>query len=247
MRYLIDEFKKAATLFTSYSRIMRPVTYTCFENAIQFTTRASNLELSISFTRVDDSDDIECHVAIKNVGDLGGTHDRVLSKYLKHEDDNIVKFAHQEINSIYAAIIGIQLIEYPESAPFLIELIDRSKQVITNFINEINDRELTRSHYQPEKDMSDNTGVTLVKINALLDAASKEYTHHNQRLTNAVVTLESGFMMTGESFCADPDMFDALKGEEYALDNVRNKLWELENYRHARDEFDKTVKSYQGG
>ena len=95
--------------------------------------------------------------------------------------------------------------------------------------------------------MSNNTGVTLVKINALLDAASKEYTHHNKKLTNAVVTLESGFMMTGESFCADPDMFDALKGEEYALDNVRNKLWELENYRHAHDEFDRKVKSYQGG
>lgn len=89
--------------------------------------------------------------------------------------------------------------------------------------------------------------VNVSKINALIDNATKEYSHHNKKLTKVVVTLESGFMLTGESFCADPNVFDEAKGEEYSLDVVRDKLWELENYRHAHEVLKHEVQSYQGG
>lgn len=101
--------------------------------------------------------------------------------------------------------------------------------------------------HQLEKDMTDTTGVNIVQINTLLDDATKKYTHHDKKLTTVVVVLASGFMLTGESFCADPKAFDESKGEEYSLDAVRDKLWELENYRHAHDVFKREVQGYQGG
>lgn len=243
MRYLIDEFKKAATSFEGYSRIMRPMTYTCFEDAVCFTTRSSNLELQIIFNQINDSDDIQFHVSIKFMDNLGGTHDRVLSNYLKHEGDNIVKFTYQEVNSTYAALFGIQLIEYPESAHSLIELIDRSKNVISNFINEINDRELIRSHYQKETNMSDEKPkVTPEQIDDLLSRSYIEYARFDNTLTIGVAKLPSGFKVTGQSSCANPADFDKERGETGALKDIHAKLWEYEVYRVAHEHREEKVR-----
>lgn len=77
--------------------------------------------------------------------------------------------------------------------------------------------------------------VDVQKINSLIENSAKEFTHHNKKLTVAAVTLESGFMLTGVSYCADAALFKEDKGEEYAIDNVREKLWELENYRYMAE------------
>ena len=89
--------------------------------------------------------------------------------------------------------------------------------------------------------------VTPQSIQAILDDATKEFTHTNDKLTTVVVVLKSGFIMTGESFCANPEYFDKDKGEEYSLDKVRDKLWELENYRYASEVLRQIKQSYQGG
>lgn len=52
------------------------------------------------------------------------------------------------------------------------------------------------------------------------------YTH-----TFCMLVLENGFVVTGESNCADPSNFDAAIGRDIAYRNARDKIWALEGYR----------------
>lgn len=49
----------------------------------------------------------------------------------------------------------------------------------------------------------------------------------NTTLTIAVITLNSGFTVTGESACVDPSNFDKAIGEKIAYENAYEKLWQL--------------------
>ncbi len=49
-------------------------------------------------------------------------------------------------------------------------------------------------------------------------------------ITIAVITLENGYTVTGESACADPANFDAEIGKENAINNAFDKIWPLEGY-----------------
>ena len=51
-----------------------------------------------------------------------------------------------------------------------------------------------------------------------------------QTLTFCILTLESGFTVTGESACASPENFDAEIGKKIAYQNAREKIWLLEGY-----------------
>lgn len=44
------------------------------------------------------------------------------------------------------------------------------------------------------------------------------------------LTLRNGFIVTGESACADPDAYDQATGEKYARENAVEKIWTLEGY-----------------
>ena len=44
------------------------------------------------------------------------------------------------------------------------------------------------------------------------------------------LTLRNGFIVTGESACADPDAYDRATGEKYARANAVEKIWTLEGY-----------------
>lgn len=44
------------------------------------------------------------------------------------------------------------------------------------------------------------------------------------------LTLRNGFIVTGESACADPDAYDRATGEKYARENAVEKIWTLEGY-----------------
>ena len=55
--------------------------------------------------------------------------------------------------------------------------------------------------------------------------------HENSTLTICVLTLKSGFVVTGESACISPENFDAQIGREIAYNNAFEKLWQLEGYR----------------
>ena len=49
-------------------------------------------------------------------------------------------------------------------------------------------------------------------------------------LTIAMLTIENGFTVTGESACANPDIFNEELGRKYARDNAKDKIWRLEGY-----------------
>lgn len=46
-------------------------------------------------------------------------------------------------------------------------------------------------------------------------------------ITIAVITLKSGFTITGESACIDPNNFNAEIGNKFAYENAFDKLWQL--------------------
>ena len=60
--------------------------------------------------------------------------------------------------------------------------------------------------------------------------AGEEYTVFSGRLTVCVLTLQNGFLVTGESSCVSAENFDAELGRKIARDNAKNKVWELEGY-----------------
>jgi hypothetical protein len=50
-------------------------------------------------------------------------------------------------------------------------------------------------------------------------------------LTVCALTLQNGFVVTGESACASPANFDAEIGRTIARRNAREKLWPLLGFR----------------
>lgn len=63
--------------------------------------------------------------------------------------------------------------------------------------------------------------------------ADRQVTVINKKLTICVLVLESGFMVTGESKCADPAKFDEELGARIAFQNAMEKLAEMEAYHRA--------------
>lgn len=53
----------------------------------------------------------------------------------------------------------------------------------------------------------------------------------NTMLTICALKLRNGFVVTGESACADPANFDAEVGRDVARLNARNKIWPLLGFR----------------
>ena len=79
------------------------------------------------------------------------------------------------------------------------------------------------------------TTVTIEHLNALVADSVVEYAVFGEKLTVCVITLPTGFKVTGESSCVDPANFDEALGEKYAKANATEKLWELEGYLLAND------------
>lgn len=55
------------------------------------------------------------------------------------------------------------------------------------------------------------------------------YVSHNT-LTIAIVDLENGATVTGESNVINPENWDQELGQKFALEKAINKIWELEGY-----------------
>lgn len=53
-----------------------------------------------------------------------------------------------------------------------------------------------------------------------------------QRLVVAVITMKNGFLVTGESFCANAETFKEERGQEIAVHRATEKAWEFELYAH---------------
>ena len=53
------------------------------------------------------------------------------------------------------------------------------------------------------------------------------------RTTIAMLTLDNGFTVRGESSCVCVENFDYAKGEHYALEKAKDEVWQLLGFRLA--------------
>lgn len=83
-----------------------------------------------------------------------------------------------------------------------------------------------------EKEIQDKglTAPRLTPQDIEIAVAGEEYAVFSGRLTVCVLTLQNGFLVTGESSCVSAENFDAELGKKIARDNAKNKVWELEGY-----------------
>lgn len=51
------------------------------------------------------------------------------------------------------------------------------------------------------------------------------------RMTLCFITMQGGFVVTGQSSCIDTASFNKQLGEQYSFEQAFGKLWELEGYR----------------
>lgn len=65
--------------------------------------------------------------------------------------------------------------------------------------------------------------VTQAQIEARIQSTEYQLTHDT--LTLCFITLDNGFVVTGESRPIDPLNFDALRGQEVARAEAIDKLW----------------------
>ena len=66
------------------------------------------------------------------------------------------------------------------------------------------------------------------------------------RTTICNLYLENGFTVRGESACVSKENFNKDTGEKIALENAKNKVWELEGYLLAEDIYRKKQTSCAG-
>lgn len=72
--------------------------------------------------------------------------------------------------------------------------------------------------------------VTSEQLDQLIANSEVQYFRAFETTTVCVVKLTNGFTVMGYSACVDPANFDAKIGEEIALGQIKEKLWELEGY-----------------
>lgn len=84
-----------------------------------------------------------------------------------------------------------------------------------------------------EQEIQDK-GLTAPRVTpASIDAkiiSEEYYNFPGTTVTVALLKLENGFSVVGESAAASPENFNEELGRNIAYDNARNKIWALEGY-----------------
>ena len=70
--------------------------------------------------------------------------------------------------------------------------------------------------------------VTMADIEAAI--VNCEFQKFGETMTVCVLTLKNGFMVTGESACAHPGLYDQAIGENIARNKAVEKIWPLLGY-----------------
>lgn len=77
-------------------------------------------------------------------------------------------------------------------------------------------------------------GLNAPRLNpGMIDAAIASEQYHvfpNTTMTVCALTLQNGYIVTGESAAASPENFNQEIGRKIARENARNKIWALEGY-----------------
>lgn len=61
-------------------------------------------------------------------------------------------------------------------------------------------------------------------------ASEQYYVFPGTTMTVCALTLQNGFVVTGESAAASPENFNTEIGQKIARENARNKIWAFEGY-----------------
>lgn len=72
--------------------------------------------------------------------------------------------------------------------------------------------------------------VTLESINSKIVSVQYISPEVAPHFTLAVVKLENGYIVTGQSAPADPANYDKALGEKFSLEDAIRKVWPLEGY-----------------
>jgi hypothetical protein len=86
-------------------------------------------------------------------------------------------------------------------------------------------------------------GLTAVRLTPeIIDSKIKEITYfYKGTLTICVITVQNGNHVIGESACVSPKNYDKEIGDKLAFDDARRKIWRLEGYRLAEEQFYKDM------
>ena len=85
------------------------------------------------------------------------------------------------------------------------------------------------------------SAVTNQSIDNRIDTVSY-YRLPGTTVTICQIKMVNGFTVLGESACVNPADFDQEKGEQYAHENAREKLWPLEGYLAAERRYQESIK-----
>lgn len=100
-------------------------------------------------------------------------------------------------------------------------------------INPVKENSMANNEKSIEKQIKEK-GLTAPRVTPeSIDAKIVSEQFHvfdGTTVTVCALTLQNGFVVTGESASASPENFDPEIGRRIARDNARNKIWALEGY-----------------
>lgn len=71
--------------------------------------------------------------------------------------------------------------------------------------------------------------ITTEHINSVI-ISGQYHVFEGTTTTVCLLTLKNGYTVLGESACASPENFDEELGRKIALQNAKDKIWQLEGY-----------------
>ena len=85
--------------------------------------------------------------------------------------------------------------------------------------------------------------ITPGAIEHILAQSKVDYNVLGGKLTHCMITLPSGFIVTGESSCVDPAEYNKALGEKYAKDRAVQMLYMFEGYMLASELYEQRERS----
>lgn len=138
-------------------------------------------------------------------------------------------FASDEAGEIAAQHKGIDFSKYKGEGQKGALTVDDVKSIVKD-----NTVEGTGSLEATDKASADiqktDNRVTLDSIKEKIQTTEFIYPETAPHMTIAVITMENGFFVTGQSAPADPENFNEELGKQLAYEDAMRKIWPLEGY-----------------
>jgi hypothetical protein len=87
-----------------------------------------------------------------------------------------------------------------------------------------------RDVVEPAESKPVPTGPRVTLDGIMAKVKGEEFHKIGDRLTLCILTLENGFVVTGESICVSAENYNEALGQKIAKDNALEKIWPLEGY-----------------